>query len=104
MNNQTLSAIENRIQKIKEELMAIGEMRPGSLTKQQRQSPAGVLAYWQLSYTHKMKSRTSYVRPSNLRETRAQVKAFRKFKALVDRWVDLAIEHAKIKIKLKLEK
>jgi hypothetical protein len=34
MTNKRLEQIEKRIEKIKGELTAIGEMRPGSLTKQ----------------------------------------------------------------------
>ena len=72
-------------------------MRPGSLTKQmQRRSTTDkVFEYWQLSYTHKMKSRTDYVRQDLVQQTRAQVKEFKKFKKLVDEWIDLAIEQAK---------
>ena len=34
MNNNPLVTIERRIERIKAELAAIGDMRPGSLTKQ----------------------------------------------------------------------
>ena len=78
-------------------------MRPGSLTKQmQRRSTSDkVFEYWQLSYTHKMKSKTDYVRQDLVKQTEAQVKEFKKFKKLVDEWIDLAIEHAKLGAKLK---
>jgi len=31
---------------------------------------------------------------------KAQVKAYKKFKALTEKWVDLAIEHSKLKMDL----
>ena len=43
------------------------------------------------------------MRPQHLKIARAQVKAFRHFKALVDEWVSLAIELARLKTTLALE-
>jgi len=98
MTQQRLSAIQKQIQNIKKKLLEVGVMRPGSLTKQmQRRSTTDkVFEYWQLSYTHKMKSKTDYVRQDLVKQTEAQVKEFKKFKKLVDEWIDLAIEQAKL--------
>ncbi len=62
MTNKRLAQIEMRIEKIKGELAAIGEMRPGSLTKQYKNREERSGAYYQLSYTLDMKSRTEYIR------------------------------------------
>ena len=97
MTYKTLPAIENRIQKIKRELLALGEMRPGSLS-QQSHDPDKRRTYWQLSYTYKMRSRTEYIRDRFLKDTKTQVKNYKRFKALIDEWVALSIEHAKLKI------
>ena len=83
--------------------MAIQEMRPGKLS-QQAHDPEKLRRYWQLSYTHHMKSRSEYVRTDRLPIVREQIKAFRRFKELTEKWVDLALEYAKIKDKLSLEK
>ena len=37
-------------------------MRPGSLTRQYKDPQHHTGAYWQISYTRQMKSRTEYVR------------------------------------------
>jgi len=81
--------------------MGLGMMRPGSLSKQmQKRSTSGkVFEYWQLSYTHKMSSRTDYVRQDMVTETRAQIREFKKFKKLIDQWIELAIEQAKLAAK-----
>jgi hypothetical protein len=100
MKRQRLTAIERRIQSIKNELQKLGEMRPGSLTKQVQVRNGKTYSYWQLSYTHNMRSRTNYVRPDLVKATRLQVKAFKKFKKLVDEWISLAIEHAQLSAKL----
>jgi hypothetical protein len=82
-------------------LMEVGMMRPGSLTKQiNRRLPSGkVIESWQLSYTHKMKSKTDYVRPAMVKKTETQVKEFKQFKSLIEEWTDLAIEQAKLDAK-----
>jgi len=98
MTQQRLDAIQNQISNIQEKLMEVGTMRPGSLTKQmQRRSTTDkVFEYWQLSYTHKMKSKTDYVRQDMVKTTQVQVKEFKRFKKLIDEWIDLAIEQAKL--------
>jgi hypothetical protein len=58
--NKRLAQIERRIEKIKKELTGIGEMRPGSLTRQYKDPENQSGPYYQLSYTLDMKSRTEY--------------------------------------------
>jgi hypothetical protein len=102
MTYQRLRTIENRIQKIKSKFQEIGEMRPGSLS-QQFHDPEKRKAYWQLSYTYKMRSRSEYVRTEFVNDTKKQVNAYRNFKQLVDEWIALALEHAQLKTKLALK-
>ena len=64
---------DKQIQAIKEELMAIGPMRPGTLTQQYRDPGQHAGAYYQLSYTHKMKSRTEYVRAGHVERLRGEI-------------------------------
>jgi len=103
MDTKEISRLERKIQRIKEELMTIQDMRPGRLS-QQAHDPGKQRLYWQLSYTHRMKSRSEYVRPEWLARVRTQVKAFRRFKELTQEWVDLALEYAKLQDKLDSEK
>jgi hypothetical protein len=100
MADNKLAKIEQRIVEIKQELMCIGEMRPGSLTKQYRTKEDKKWEFYQLSYTHKMKSKTNYVRAHHVAELREQIKTYKKFKKLVEKWIDLSIEHSKIKVDL----
>lgn len=95
MTDRTLKKIEGQIEKIKKELMGIGAMRPGSLTKQYRKSKDKQLGFYQVSYTHKMKSKTEYVRPHNVENLQHQIKTYKRFKELVDMWVALSIQHSK---------
>jgi len=97
MSEAKLAAIEARIEAIKKALQGIGEMRPGSLTRQSRGTRG---SYYQLSYTHKMKGKTEYVRPEYAPWIRKQISSYKRFKKLVEEWVSLGIEHSKTKIKL----
>ena len=99
MSAKKLKQIENQIQKIKEELLQMGEMRPGSLTLQYKVPKEKKGPYYQLSYTHKMKSRTQYVPAESVDEIRHQITVYKRFKKLIEKWIDLAIEHCQIKMK-----
>lgn len=93
-----MEQIDKRIQGIKQALMAIGEMRPGSLTRQYKTPATKQGAYYQISYTHKMRSRTEYIRTDAVKSTRLQISEYKKYKKLTERWVELAIEHAKLRL------
>src|SRR5213593_578959 len=102
--------IESQIEKVKAELLKIGDMRPGSLSQQysacqkpgckcvdpvhpQKHGP-----FYQLSYTHGGKSTTQFVRPQFVPEVRMQLANYKKFKALTQQWVTLALELCKLEM------
>ena len=98
MKHKTLTQIEKRVEKIKHELKSIQQMRPGSLTRQYHNPKDKTGAYYQLSYTHKMKSRTEYVRPEYVEQLRKQISQYKRFKELVEKWIELGIQHSKMQI------
>ena len=100
MSEKRMRQIERRIDRIKETLPEIGPMRPGSLTRQYRDPEKRVGAYWQISYTRRMKSRTEYVRPEWVTEIRRQIATYKRFKRMVDQWVDLCIEHSQLRMRI----
>lgn len=100
MEIKKLHHIERRIEKIKKELQLIGEMRPGTLSKQYKDPKRKKGGYYQLSFTHKMKSRTEYIRPLFVEEIKQKVKSYKRFKKLVEGWIDLSIEYSRIKMDL----
>mgnify|MGYP006899600219 CR=1 FL=1 len=89
-----ITIIEKEIAEIKQRLLAIGEMRPGSLSKQKR-SRGGL--YHQLSYSHNGKGHTEYVREELVPAVRQQLDTFRTYLELNRRWKTLAIELCKLK-------
>lgn len=102
--------IEKRIQGIKQGLLQIGDMRPGSLSKQfnvcgvagcrckDPKSPKRHGPYYQLSYVHRGKSTTRFIRAKALAEVRGQVANYKRFRKLMDEWVRLALESTEIKL------
>ena len=96
MSRKRIRQIEQRIDRIKRALQEIGPMRPGSLTRQYKDPQHHTGAYWQISYTRQMKSRTEYVRPEWVKDIRRQTATHKRFKRLVDQWIDLSIEHSRL--------
>jgi hypothetical protein len=99
-----------RIQQIKAQLADLGEMRPGSLSRQYNvcgkpncrckdpQNPQRHGPYYQLSWVHRGKSTTQSIRPPLLPQVRAQIATYNKFRKLTDEWVNLALRLAQAKL------
>ncbi len=94
-----IEQIENEIVQIKTELMTIGAMRPGSLTCQYKNPKEKLGANYQISYTFKMKSKTDYVKMACVEDIAEQIEAYKRFKELTERWVELAILSSNLKMK-----
>ena len=100
MSKKRVQQIEGRIERIKQALSRIGPMRPGSLTRQYKDPQHKAGAYWQISYTRQMKSRTEYIRKECVPEVRRQIAAHKQFKRLIDQWIDLDIERSKLAMQM----
>ena len=98
MQDKKLTQLHKRIEAIKRELLTIKQMRPGSLTRQYRNPRDKLGPYYQLSYTHNMKSRTEYVRTEFVAQLREQIAEYKRFKKLVEEWVALGIEQSKLQL------
>jgi hypothetical protein len=100
MSQKRIQQIERRIDRIKGALLEIGPMRPGSLTRQYKDPQHHTGAYWQISYTRQMRSRTEYVRKEYVKDVRRQTVTHKRFKRLVDQWIELSIEHSRLAMKI----
>lgn len=100
MSRKRIQRIEQRIDRIKRTLLEIGPMRPGSLTRQYKDPEKHTGAYWQISYTRRMKSRTEYVRQECVKELRRRIANHKRFKRLVDQWIDLSLEHSRLTMQM----
>jgi hypothetical protein len=100
MSQKRIQQIERRIERIKRTLLEIGPMRPGSLTRQYKDPQHHAGAYWQISYTRRIKSRTEYVRQEWVKELRREIVTHKRFERLVDQWLDLSIEHSRLTMQI----
>jgi len=108
-------ALEEHIVRIKTKLTRLGELRPGVLSEQynvcgsptcrcKADPPHKHGPYQQLSWSRKSKSRTRFIKESELRTVRAQISNYKRLQGLVGEWVDASIELCDIKRKLEREK
>jgi hypothetical protein len=98
MSKEKIDDLLQQIEGLKTELMKIGPMRPGTLTKQYKDREKQTGGSYQLSYTHKMKSRTEYVRADHVAMLSEEIAQYKRWKQLMERWVDLSIELSRAKI------
>jgi len=99
MPTDQLKQLEKAILKIKKQLFELAPMRPGSLSLQYKAPAKKKGPYYQLSYTHKMRSRTQYVRPEWIDEIQRQIEVYKRFKRLIEQWVELSIDHSQTRMK-----
>jgi hypothetical protein len=101
--------MERQIEKVKRDLAALGDLRPGSLSTQynvcgspgcrcKATPPKKHGPYYQVSYTRKSKSSTKFVRKEDLPAIRKQLKNYERMKLLVDRWIDLSIDLSNLRL------
>lgn len=103
MNTKTDPALKSEIDEIKKEMMALGPLHPGSISMQyqtcgnpnckcmnpkhpQRHGP-----FHKLSYVFKGKTGCRFVRAACADEVVRRVAAYKTFRSLIDRWIDLSI-------------
>lgn len=92
-----LKRTEDQIKRIKQEVLDVGPMRPGSITKQYRLPKQKKRPFYQISYTHQGRSHSEYVRPENLNALRQETRVFRRFRRLINKWITLALKASKLK-------
>jgi len=71
-------------------------MRPGTFTRQYRDPKRKIGPFHQLSYTYRMKSRTEYVRPAFISRLKKEIANFKRFKQLIQKWIEFALILSKI--------
>jgi hypothetical protein len=109
--NRRETTLERRIERIKSDLLALGELRPGSLSEQynvcgvagcqcKASPPKKHGPYYQLSFTRKGKSTSRFVRREEVAVVRRQLKNYSKLRALVDEWIDASMELSALRVEL----
>ena len=104
-----MSQLEDQIRRLKKEMVSLGRLRPGSLSKQYnvcntpgchcKTSPSNKHGpYYQISYTRKGKSSTRSVKREDLVEVKKQIRNHVRLRDLIERWVDLATELSELQL------
>ncbi len=96
---KTLSQLEEAIRRIKGELLDLGPMRPGSLSRQYRDPKTKKRPFHQISYTHQGRGRSEYVRPEHLGQLRRETANFKRFRKLAERWVALSLKASQLRVR-----
>src|SRR5436309_3987028 len=98
MDRKTL-ALQREIERIKKELSELGDLRPGSLSRQynvcgksgcrcKASPPEKHGPYYQVSYTRKGRSSSMFVRGEQVTRVRQQLKNYTRLRRLVDQWIE----------------
>lgn len=96
--------LEKRIEMLKKEMLALGPMHPGALSKQfnicgnptckckDKHNPQKHGPYYNLSYTFRKKSRTKFIRQELVDDFARYTDAYKKFRQLVEELVQCNID------------
>ncbi len=109
MDTRREATLQRQIEKVKCDLAALGDLRPGSLSTQynvcgspgcrcKTTPPQKHGPYYQVSYTRKGKSSSKFVKEKDLPTVRKQLKNYERMKLLMERWIDLATELSTVRL------
>ena len=90
---------EQTIRALLARLATLGAMRPGTLSVQYRNPAERKTPFNQLSYTHKGRSRSEYVRPESLAAVTGEVQTYRTFRQIVEQVTDLSLQASRLRHK-----
>ncbi len=100
----TSTQLQQRLQRIKTQLLALGPIHPGSLSEQYNvcgspgcrckdpKRPQKHGPYYQLSYTWRGRSRSRFIRPAQLKAMQEKIANYKRFRQWTEEWVDVALE------------
>jgi hypothetical protein len=104
----TAQDLDEKILHLKNQLMKLGPLHPGSLSRQYQvcgkpgckcidpQKPRPHGPYAKLTYVYHGKFTCRFVRAGSLTEVTALVAAFKTFRQLTDEWIALAIQRGQL--------
>lgn len=101
--------LEAQIDRVKRNLLELGPLHPGSLTRQysvcgkagcrckDRTNPRRHGPYYKVSYVYRARFTSRFVRRQEAKEVRAELANYKRMRKLIETWVGLAIRLAKEK-------
>lgn len=109
MDTRREATLERQLEKVKRDLVALGDLRPGSLSTQynvcgtpgcrcKATPPEKHGPYYQVSYTRKGKSSSKFVKQKDLPAVRQQLENCARMKLLMELWIELATELSTLRL------
>jgi hypothetical protein len=104
----TAQQLDEKILRLKQQLLALAPIHPGSLSRQYQvcgkpgckccdpQKPRPHGPYTKLTYVHRGKFTCRFVRAEAVQEVTALVATFKTFRQLTEEWVALSIQRAQL--------
>jgi hypothetical protein len=108
----TQESLEQHIQRIKQQIGELGDLRPGTLSQQynvcgspgcqcKASPPLKHGPYYQISFNRHGKSSSQFVREEDLKEVRQQLENYRRLRELVDEWITLSAQLSTLRLREK---
>jgi hypothetical protein len=106
--NTSAERLEREIEVIKQKLLALGPMHPGSVSRQYQacgnpacrclhpKKPQKHGPYYKLAYVHRGKPVCRFVRAASVDEMKTRLAVYKTFRLLVDQWIELSIRRGMI--------
>lgn len=107
--NSKIRALERRVQRVKQKLVDLGELHPGTLSEQynvcgnptcrcKATPPQKHGPYYQLSWTRQRKSTTRFIQRGQLPTVRRSLRNYKAMRKLVDQWIDASAELTRLRL------
>ena len=109
----SVQTLQKKITAVKEQLLRLDRMRPGSLSRQYNtcgktgcsckdpKHPKRHGPYYQLNYVFRGKKKSQFIRATDVARLRAELANFKRFRRLTDQWIGLALQQADLELKSK---
>jgi hypothetical protein len=101
------TVLERRIANVKAQLLALGDLQPGSLSEQynvcgtpgcqcKADPPRKHGPYYQVSFTWQGRSRSQFVRREHVRAVRRHLRNYERLRTLVETWIAAGLELSRL--------
>lgn len=101
--------LERRIATLKAKLMALGDLRPGSLSEQynvcgtagcqcKADPPRKHGPYYQVSFTWQGRSKSQFVRREQIATMRQHLRNYQRLRILVEQWIAAGLELSRLRL------
>lgn len=103
------AVLERRIATVKAQLMALGDLRPGSLSEQynvcgtagchcKADPPRKHGPYYQVSFTWQGRSKSQFVRREQVGRVRQHLRNYQRLRTLVEQWIAAGLELSRLRL------